>query len=311
MTSVQASTTLPDQRSGTVLIALCLAATWLIWGSTYLAIKWALVSFPPFFQMGTRFLAAAALLGLYAAWRGAHWPDRGQWISAAVLGALLVGGGYGFTGVAQSYVSSAMVVAFIAISPAVVALMHLPYGGRPKPLETAGIVLGLLGVVMLMQGQTFTAAPAGLAAQAVACLCWALGSVWSVRGLPGGFRLRLADGPAGWASHMALGGLLLMGASWALGEQPVWPPDARALASWFYVVVAGTLMGYTAYMVLLERVSPALASSYAFVNPVIGMTLGATLGGEAVSRDEWFAAGVITLGVVLLVLSKRSPAPAR
>jgi drug/metabolite transporter (DMT)-like permease len=70
-------------------------------------------------------------------------------------------------------------------------------------------------------------------------------------------------------------------------------------------------MGYTAYMVLLERVSPALASSYAFVNPVIGMTLGATLGGEAISRGEWFAAGVITLGVVLLVLSKRSPAPSR
>ena len=309
MTSLPAAAPSPSLRRDTALIVSCLAATWLIWCSTYLAIKWALVSFPPYFQMGTRFLAAAAVLGAFAAWRGAAWPDRGQWISAAVLGTLLVGGGYGFTGVAQSHVSSAMVVAFIAVSPALVALMHLPYGARPKALEVAGIVLGLAGVGMLVRGQSFAAAPAGLAAQAAGCLCWALGSVWSVRGLPGGFKLRLAEGPAGWASHMALGGVLLMAVSWALGEQPAWPPDPRALASWFYTVAAGTLIGYTAYMVLLARVSPALASSYAFVNPVIGMTLGATLGGEAVSRGEWFAAGVITLGVILLLLAKRSAAP--
>lgn len=307
MSLAHAAAPVSSPRAATPFIAACLAATWLIWGSTYLAIKWALVSFPPFFQMGTRFVAAALLLGAWAAWRGAPWPDRGQWISAAVLGGLLVVGGYGFTGVAQAHVSSALVVAFIAISPALVALMNLPYGVRPKRLETAGIVLGLVGVVMLVQGQGFAASPVGLAAQSVACLCWALGSVWSVRGLPGGFRLKLADGPAGWASHMAVGGVVLLAMSWAYGEKPTWPPDALALACWFYVVVAGTLLAYTAYMVLLERVSPALASSYAFVNPVIGMALGATLGGEAVSRGEWIAAAVITLGVVLLVLAKRAP----
>lgn len=291
------------------LIVACLAATWFIWGSTYLAIKWALHAFPPFFQMGTRFLAAAAVLAGYAAWRGARWPGPREWLSAAVLGALLVGGGYGFTAVAQTQVSSALVVAFIAITPALIALADRVYGHRPAPLETLGIALGLTGTVMLVQGQGFSASPGGWLAQSVACVCWTLGSVWSVRGLPGGFRLGLAPGAAGWASQMACGGVLLLAASWALGEQPQAPwssPEAqRALWAWAYTVVAGTLLGYTAYMVLLQRVSPALASSYAFVNPVIGMLLGATLGGEFVSRGEWLAAGLAVLGVVLLVLGKR------
>jgi hypothetical protein len=96
---------LPTVPRLSALIVACLAATWLIWGSTYLAIKWALVSLPPFFQMGTRFVAAALVLAAYAAWRGARWPDTRQWLSAAVLGALMVGGGYGFTALAQTHVS--------------------------------------------------------------------------------------------------------------------------------------------------------------------------------------------------------------
>jgi drug/metabolite transporter (DMT)-like permease len=287
------------------LVLACLAATWLIWGSTYLAIKWALVSLPPFFQMGTRFMAAALVLAAWSAWRGARWPSGRQWASAAVLGALMVGGGYGFTALAQTHVSSALVVAYIAVSPALIALLNAAYGDRPTRLESAGIALGLVGVLALVQGQSFTASPAGWLMQSVACICWSLGTVWSVRGLPGGFSLKLAEGAPGWASQMACGGALLLIVSWGLGEQPVLPPDTRALLSWLYTVVAGTLIAYVAYMVLIERVSPALASSYAFVNPVIGMALGATLGGEIVSRGEWIAALVITAGVALLVMGKR------
>jgi drug/metabolite transporter (DMT)-like permease len=287
------------------LIVACLAATWLIWGSTYLAIKWALVSLPPFFQMGTRFLAAAVVLAAWAAWHGARWPNRAQWLSAGVLGALMVLGGYGMTALAQTHVSSGLIVAFIAISPALIALMSLAYGKRPSRLETAGIVLGLVGVIALVRGHGFSASPAGWLLQAVACVSWSLGTVWSVNGLPGGMKLKLAQGAAGWASQMACGGLMLLVVSLLLAEQPVLPPDPRALASWLYTVVAGTLVAYVAYMVLIERVSPALASSYAFVNPVMGMALGATLGGELISGGEWLAAGIITAGVVLLVLGKR------
>lgn len=287
------------------LILACLGATWFIWGSTYLAIKWALVSFPPFFQMGTRFVAAGLLLGLWAAWRGAAWPTRGQWCSAFVLGALMLGGGYGATAVAQTSVSSGLVVAFIAVVPALVALMQWPYGVRPSKLEGAGIALGLAGVVMLTQGQGFSASLPGLLAIALACITWSLGTVWAKHGLPGGRSLALAPGAAGYASQMLAGGLLLMLGSLLAGEQPQWPPDPRALASWLYLVVAGSLLGFSAYMLLLERTSASLASSYTFVNPVIGLVLGVALGGEVVSGGEWTAAGVVCAGVVLLLLGKR------
>ena len=131
------------------LILACLAATWLIWGSTYLAIKWALVSFPPFYQMGTRFLVAGALLAAWLTWRGSRWPDRREWINATVLGSLMLGVAYGLTAVAEVSVSSGLVVVFIAIGPALQAAMELPYGVRPTKLESAGIALGLAGVLWL------------------------------------------------------------------------------------------------------------------------------------------------------------------
>jgi drug/metabolite transporter (DMT)-like permease len=290
------------------LIAACLAATWLVWGSTYLAIKWALVSFPPFFQMGTRFVAAGLVLGTWAAWRGARWPQRGEWLSACVLGALMLGGGYGATALAQVSVSSGLVVAFIAVVPAVVALMQWPYGVRPSRFETAGIVLGLLGVVMLSRGQGFSASLAGLLAIALACISWSLGTVWARHGLPGGRALGLAPGAAGTASQMLVGGGLLLAAAWVVGEQPAWPPQPKALAAWAYLVVAGSLIGFCAYMLLLQHTSAALASSYTFVNPLIGLLLGVWLGGETVSAREWGAAGVVLAGVVLLLLGRRSAA---
>jgi drug/metabolite transporter (DMT)-like permease len=129
--------------------------------------------------------------------------------------------------------------------------------------------------------------------------------VWAKHGLPGGLRLALAPGAAGYASQMLAGGLLLLGMSWAAGEAPSFPPDARAVASWIYLVVAGSLIGFSAYMLLLERTSAGLASSYSFVNPVIGMVLGVALGGEVVSGQEVLAAGVITGGVVLLLAARR------
>ena len=295
----------PAQARWPALIVACVAAIWLIWGSTYLAIKWALVSFPPFFQMGTRFVAAGLVLGAIARWRGAAWPTRGEWFSAAVLGALMIGGGYGATALAQVSVSSGLVVAFIAVVPALVALAQMPYGVRPARLEACGIALGLAGVLLLTQGQGFGASPAGLVAITIACGTWSLGTVWARHGLPGGRALTLAAGAMGYGSQMLLGGALLLAASWLAGEQASWPPDGRALACWLYLVVAGSLVGFSAYMLLLQRTSATLASSYTLVNPVIGLVLGVTLGGELVSGPEWAAAAVVMVGVVLLLLGRR------
>ncbi len=292
-------------RALSTLVLASLAATWLIWGSTYLAIKWALVSFPPFFQMGTRFVAAGLLLGAFARWRGGRLPSRAEWLNALVLGALMLGGGYGATALAETSVSSGLVVAFIAVVPALVALFQVPYGVRPSRLEAAGIALGLGGVLLLTRGQGFGASLPGLLAIAFACLTWSLGSVWALRGLPGGRPLTLAPGAMGYASQMLVGGALLLAASWVAGEQPAWPPDARSLACMAYLVVAGSIVGFSAYMLLLERTTPALASSYSFVNPLIGMLLGVTLGGEVVSGLELLAAGITAGGVVLLLLGRR------
>lgn len=291
------------------LILACLAATWFIWGSTYLAIKWALVSFPPFHQMGTRFLVAGLLLAAWMRWRGARWPDRREWLNAAVLGALMLGLGYGLTAVAETTVSSGLVVAFIAVGPALQAAFEWPYGVKPTRMESTGIVLGLVGVLGLAVGQGFSASPAGLLAVLVASVAWKLGSVWSVRGLPqalGGRKLDLMPGAMGFASQMLAGGVLLMVASLLLGERPGWPPDARALASWVYLVVAGSLLAFSAFMVLLQRTPTAVSSSYAYVNPLIGLVLGVTLGGETLHWGEWLAAALVTGSVVLMLRGRGS-----
>jgi len=301
------ASTLPARQVLPPLILACLAATWLIWGSTYLAIKWALTSFPPFFQMGSRFVAAGVLLGAWALARGAAWPRPREWCSAFVLGLLMLGGGYGGTAFAEVSVSSGLVVAFIAIVPALVAAMQWPYGVRPTAHQAFGIALGLAGVVALSLGQGFSASLEGLVAIAAACLTWSLGTVWALHGLPGGWRLGLAPGAAGYASQMFTGGIVLLVMSLAAGEQPVWPPDARALASWGYLVVAGSLVGFSAYMVLLQGTGAALASSYTFVNPVVGLVLGVSLGGETIHNGEWLAAGIVAAGVVLLLAGRRQP----
>jgi drug/metabolite transporter (DMT)-like permease len=286
------------------LIVACLAATWLVWGSTYLAIKYALISFPPFFQMGTRFIVAGALLLAWMRWRGKPMPTRVQWRNALVCGALMLGGGMGGTAVAETSVGSGLVVAFIAVLPLMIALVNLCYGVKPGRMEAAGIAVGLAGVLMLTQGASFQASLGGLVAVTVACLTWSIGSVLSQRTLP------LAPGAMGFASEMLCGGAVLMALSALAGETPSWPPAPVAVGAWVYLVVFGSLIAFNAYMVLLARASAGLASSYAFVNPVIAMLLGVAIAGEVVTGFEWAAVAVVLAGVVLLVGSRAKEAPA-
>jgi len=281
------------------VLVLCLAATWLVWGSTYLAIKFALLSFPPFFQMGTRFLFAGVLLLGWMRWRKAPWPSARQWRNALIVGALMLGGGMGGTAYAEQSVGSGLVVAFIAVVPLMIAALNLLWGVKPGRLELAGIGVGLIGVLMLTQGAGFQASPAGLAAIALACVTWSIGSVLSQRTLP------LAAGAMGFASEMICGGVVLLVMSATRGEAPQWPPQPVAVAAWFYLVVFGSLIAFNAYMVLLARSSAAVASSYTFVNPVIAMLLGVVVLGEVVTGFEWLAAAVVLVGVVLLFMKPR------
>lgn len=285
------------------LLIACLAATWFIWGSTYLAIKYALISFPPFFQMGTRFLVAGALLLAWMRWRGKPMPTFAEWRNALVCGALMLGGGMGGTAVAETSVGSGLVVAFIAVLPLMIALVNLCYGIKPGRMEAAGIAVGLVGVLMLTQGASFQASTHGLIAVTVACLSWSIGSVLSQRTLP------LAPGAMGFASEMLCGGVELMGLALLAGEAPVWPPEPVAVGAWIYLVVFGSLIAFNAYMVLLAKASAGLASSYAFVNPVIAMLLGVAIANETVTGYEWAAVAVVLAGVVLLVGSRSKQEP--
>ena len=288
-------------RRPSALIPGCLAATWLIWGSTYLAIRFALPGFPPFFQMGSRFVVAGGLLLGWVWLRGQKLPSLREWRNATLIGALMLLGGMGCVAYAEQTVASGLVVVFIAISPVLVALASLPFGIRPQPIEIAGIAIGIAGVLLLVSGTGFGASPAGLAAVSIATVCWAVGSVLSLHRFP------LAPGSAGFASEMLCGGAVLLVASRLAGESFRWPPTPLAAAAWAYLVIFGSLIAFTAYMTLLSRTRAALATSYTFVNPVIALLLGIGFGGETVRPREWLAAGIVILGVVTLMLGKRAP----
>jgi drug/metabolite transporter (DMT)-like permease len=198
-------------------------------------------------------------------------------------------------------VSSGLVVAFIAVVPIMMALGNLFWKIYPSKLEAFGIAVGLIGVLMLTQGSGFRASTGGLIAIAIACIAWSTGSVLSQRVSA----LAMAPGAMGFASEMMCGGVLLMLFAAIADEYSalasLWPPEPSAVAAWFYLVVFGSLIAFNAYMVLLAKSSAALAASYCFVTPVIGMLLGVWLGGEVVTGFEWAAAGVVLVGVVLIL----------
>jgi drug/metabolite transporter (DMT)-like permease len=279
------------------LVLVCVAATWLIWGSTYLAIKFALVSLPPFLQMGSRFLTAGLVLLLWMRLRGSAMPTLKQWRHALIVGTLMLGGGMGGTAYAEQTVASGLVVTFIAVQPMIQALMLSVWRIYPSRLEMMGIAVGASGVVMLVSGQGFSSSPAGLVAISVAIVAWALGSVLAQRKFP------LAPGATGFASEMILGGLVLLFMSAIAGEPVPVSIDVRAAWSWLYLVVFGSLLAFNAYMVLLEKAPPALASSYSFVNPVIALGLGVLFAEEVVTAWEWNSAAVIVIGVMLIVVA--------
>jgi drug/metabolite transporter (DMT)-like permease len=300
----------PRTTPSGALLAAALLACYLVWGSTYLAIRTALESFPPFLQMGTRFVTAGLLLFAWIAWRERRaglaglrtaLPGRRQWLNAAVVGTLMLGGGMGLTASASQHVGSGLVATFIAVVPMMVCGWGLAFGQRPSRLELAGMAVGLGGVALLANGASFAAAPAGIACITGATLAWSLGSVLSTT------RFALAPGAAGFASEMLCGGAVLMMISLALGEQFSWPPTALATLAWAYLVVFGSLVAFSAYLYLLGHASPALATSYAFVNPVIALLLGVGVAGETVTRGEWVACGVVLAGVLLIFRGKGAP----
>ena len=282
-------------------VALALAAVFLIWGSTYLAIRFALEGgFPPFLLGGIRFLIAGGLVFAFLRLRGVAPPTRAQWGNAAVMGVLLLVLGNGMVNFAEKTVSSGMAAVAVASAPLWMGVFAALRGQRPSRIEWIGLAIGFVGVVWLNAGSRLDASSAGMLALLVATIAWSFGSIWSRgRDLPSPFMAS--------AAQMLCGGLAMLVLGLAIGERFDAMPTPAGLAAFAYLVVAGSIIGFSAYIWLLHHVRPALAGSYAYVNPAIAVALGAWLAGERFGRHELLAMGVILLGVVAITVAKARP----
>jgi drug/metabolite transporter (DMT)-like permease len=297
MTPALASTNAANMLRAPVLLAL--ATVYLVWGSTYLAIRYALISFPPLLQMGSRFVVAGLLLYGFMRWRGAAHPSLRQWRDALVMGCLLLVIGMGCTAYASQTVTSGLVAMVIACAPLMGALWAGMFGSWPTRREWISIAVGVAGVMVLASGTTLSSSPAGLIALLLAIAGWTLGSVLSQH------KLKLAPGPIGYASEMIAGGFVLLVLGTLRGEQFAYPPAPVAAFAWSYLVVAGSLCAFSAYMYLLANVSSTLALSYSYVNPVIAVILGGVIAGEVLTAREWLGSAIVLSAVVVLTLRKR------
>ena len=279
-------------------VAIALAAVYLIWGSTYLGIRLALEGgFPPFLLGGIRFIIAGVLMFVVLRWRGVPMPTRPQWRNTAVMGLLLLLLGNGMVNLAETTVPSGIAAVAVASAPLWMGVFAAMRGDRPTRLEWVGLGIGFLGVVWLNAGSSLLAAPRGLIALLVASLAWSFGSIWSRgRDLPSPFMAA--------AAQMLCGGVAMCVVGTALGERFHGMPTASGLGAFSYLVVFGSIIGFSAYVWLLHHVRPALAGSYAYVNPAIAVALGAWLVHERFGMHELVAMGVILLGVVAITLAK-------
>jgi drug/metabolite transporter (DMT)-like permease len=295
-------------RSTRTLVALAFVAVSIIWGSTYLGIRVALEGFPPFFGGAIRFLLAGALLYGVLRVRGEAAPTAVEWRSAAITGVLYFVVGNGLVIVAEQSVSSGLVAVLVATMPLWATLFERFTGGRIGRLEWVGIALGLTGVVVLNLGGELRASGAGAVCALVAPMGWASASIVSKR-------LTLPKGPMCTAAQMLAGGVALAVTSRVLREHIDQVPSARAIGAMAYLIVFGSLVGFTAYVYLLRNTRMSVATSYAFVNPVIALGLGVALAGERIDRASAVGAMIILAAVVLITrgkgieLNKQEPGP--
>ncbi len=286
-------------------IAVALAAVYLIWGSTYLGIRFALEGgYPPLLMAGGRFLLAGAMMFAVLRFRGEAAPSRAQWKNLALMGLLMMGIGNGMVTIAEQWVSSGLAAVAIASTPLWMGLFSLMRGQRPSGLEWVGIGIGFVGVLWLNAGSSLSATPWGLVALLIAPIAWAFGSIWSKdRDLPSPFMSA--------AGQMITGGVMMLLAGLVTGEQFHAMPTLKGTLSVVYLLTFGSIVGFTAYVWLLHHVRPTLAGSYAYVNPVIAVILGAWLANEQFTPHDLGAMVVILLGVVAITLGKaRAPKPA-
>lgn len=292
----------------TLGVAAAFAAIYVIWGSTYLAIKYAVETLPPLMMAGTRFVIAGSILYAFVRLRGVPRPSRIHWKSTAIIGGLLLLGGNGGVVWAEQTVPSSVAALLITSVPIWMVLVEWlrPGGAKPGLAVAAGVVLGFAGVVLLVgfdnigDGQRLDRV--GALILICGSFCWSLGSVWSRS-------MKLPSSPLMVTSmEMLCGGAMLLAAGLTIGEASEISRDRISLlsvASLCYLIIFGSLVAFTSYVWLLKVSTPARVSTYAFVNPVVAVLLGVTVGGEPFGGKTVLASIVILAGVILITLKPR------
>ena len=289
------------------------AAVYLIWGSTYLAIRFAVETLPPLLMAGVRFLIAGAILLLWARLRdGSPGPTRRDWITGLFGGALLLLGGNGAVVWAEQRVPSGIAALLVAVVPLWMVLLDwLRAGGRrPAALVFAGLGLGLVGLGLLVGPDALRAGngvdPAGAAVLMAGSLSWAVGSLYT-KGAP-----RPSSANIGSGTQMLAGGLCLLVVALLRGEGSqldLAHASARSLIGFAYLVTFGSLIGFTAYYYLLSHTTAARAATYAYVNPVVAVLLGWAFASEPITSRTLVAAAVILAGVAIITIARDTSAP--
>lgn len=274
---------------------------YIVWGSTYLAIHWGVETIPPFGMGAVRFLFAGSMLYSWCRFRGAKKPTKSQWKASAVIGALLLFIGNGAVSWASQRVPSGLTSVLVATVPLWLVLCELWQGKRPDPIKVIGVLIGLAGVALLVMptgAATSTVDPVGAVVLALGSLSWTIGSLYSRTA-------RQAESPAlAIAMQMLVGGSLLLLLSLSVGE---WTPalhvTARSAASLLYLIVFGSLIGFSTYMWLLKVASPAAVGTYAYVNPAVAVLLGVLMAGERLPAQAVAAMTVILGGVAMVSIA--------
>ncbi|MFC4860684.1 drug/metabolite exporter YedA [Pseudomonas sp. MAHUQ-62] len=286
---------MPARRFPLLLIGAFIAL-YLIWGSTYLAIRIGVESWPPMLMAGVRFVVAGALMYGFLRWRGVPNPTWQEWKSAAAIGFLLLSCGNGGVTLAEDLgVASGVAALAVATVPLFALLFGLIWGQRTTRLEWAGILLGLIGIGLLNLGSNLQASPLGAVLIIFAAAAWSFGSMWSKN-------LRLPAGPMASAAEMLAGGVALLAGSLLSGERMAAAPTLAGWGALAYLIVFGSIIAFSSYLYLLKNVRPAAATSYAYVNPVVAVLLGIGFAGETIGAEEGLAMLVIIGAVVLIGL---------
>jgi drug/metabolite transporter (DMT)-like permease len=286
-------------KNQNLLIVLALFCTYFIWGSTYLALRFGIESFPPFLLVGVRFAVAGVILYAVMRYLGAPNPTQKQWLGASAVGILLPVFGNGTVTYVQQTVSSSLAALAISTAPIWMAIFSSLYGHKINAREWLGIAVGFVGIALLNFGGSLHGDYLSALLLIFAAASWSLGSVL-------GKHIAMPPGLMGAACQMLTGGLVMLAVSALHGD--TWPAQisAKSWGALVFLVVLGSLVAYSAYMYLLKTVRPLVASSNTFVNPVVAFAVGIWFAGETVAAIEYAALGVILVGVYLVLTAENT-----